>query len=103
MEIGDRFTTRFRVPHRIDAIIVAFDRDTVVVDAFHRCEPFCWLLRDFAHNLKIDGPRMKYAIDRRRTPSISEEAAFGSHRSRCMNKRKYPITDFCAREGAHHA
>lgn len=57
MSPGERYTTVLRLPHRIDAVVVALHDDWIVADADHRCKPYCALLRDFASTLTLSGRR----------------------------------------------
>lgn len=55
---GQRYTTALKVPHRIDAVVVGLHDDYVAVDADHRCQPYCFLLRDHAATLTLSGRRV---------------------------------------------
>lgn len=43
MNIGDKFTLAWKMPHRIECTITAFEADYIVVQADHRCPMRCEL------------------------------------------------------------
>lgn len=61
MQIGEQFTLAWKMPHRIEAVIVELERDYVVVEAVHRCPVTCKILQMRA-TLPIEGTmRFRYA------------------------------------------
>ena len=61
MNIGDRFSLRLALPHRVEATIVSADEHTVVAECVHRCDPPCYLL-SMRETLPIEG-RIRYRYD----------------------------------------
>lgn len=61
MQIGERYTLAWKLPHRIECEIVALEPDHVIVEAVHRCPITCKILQ-MRETLPIEG-RMPYRYD----------------------------------------
>lgn len=61
MNIGERYALAWKLPHRIEATVVALEPDHVVVESVHRCPVTCRILQ-MRQTLPIEGElRFKYA------------------------------------------
>ena len=60
MQIGERYTLKWKLPHLLECEIVALESGYVCVDAVHRCPPTCLILQMRA-TLPIEGAmRFRY-------------------------------------------
>ena len=54
MNIGERYSLKWKHPHRIEAVITQFEQDHVVVEVDHRC-PFSCYLQAMRTTLPVHG------------------------------------------------
>lgn len=61
MNVGERYSLAWKLPHRIECELIALEPDRVIVEAIHRCPPTCKILQ-MRETLPIEG-RMAYRYD----------------------------------------
>lgn len=54
MNIGEKYTLAWKMPHRVECEIIALENGYVCVDAVHRCPATCYLLQ-MRKTLPIEG------------------------------------------------
>lgn len=59
MNVGEKYSLSWKMPHRLECEIVELAPDGVIVDAVHRCGFDCYLVQMRA-TLPIEG-RMRYS------------------------------------------
>lgn len=62
MNVGEKYTLAWKMPHRIECEIVAFEPDYVVFEAQHRCAPTKCKLQAMRTTLPIHG-EMRFRYD----------------------------------------
>ena len=58
MQVGEKFTLAWKLPHRVECELVELTRDYIFVEAVHRCPITCYLLQ-MRQTLPIEG-RLPY-------------------------------------------